>query len=84
MAQELCVKAFLADLVEHCQTQRVVIMLDAYEKCAPKLQQWLIDQFLEGYCFNLEQRPPQLVIVLAGERCLILKISGPQRIARQW
>ncbi|MBN1991181.1 MAG: hypothetical protein JW953_00645 [Anaerolineae bacterium] len=66
MAQTLCVQAFLADLSRHCQEQRVVIMLDAYETCDPALRQWLLDHLLDRYCFNIDRRPPQLVVVIAG------------------
>ncbi len=65
-AQERCVQAFLSDLTNHCRQQRVVIMLDAYEKCDPGLQEWLLNHFLEHYCFNFERRPAQLMVVIVG------------------
>jgi len=66
MAQERCVQAFLADLAQHCQEQLVVIIFDGYEKCNADLQTWLLGHFLELYCFDIEKRPPHLVIVVAG------------------
>lgn len=68
MAQERCVQAFLSDLTQHCQQQTVTLLLDGYEHCHPDLQRWLIDHFLEPYCFNLEKRPPRLLLVLAGRQ----------------
>lgn len=69
MAQELCVQAFLTDLLNHCNQQLVVIILDAYEECIQKaeaLHAWLLERVLEPYCFDVAKRPTQLVVVIAG------------------
>jgi len=66
MAHEICVRAFLEDLAAHSHQQLVVIMLDAYEKCDPNLQDWLLHHFLGPYCFDAARRPAQLVTVIAG------------------
>ena len=66
-AQEKCVEAFLEDLVSHCHQQRIVILLDAYEKCTPTLQKWLLEQFVEPHCFDTSRRPPNLILVVAGK-----------------
>jgi len=65
-AQKVSVQAFLQDLATCCQQQPVVIMLDAYERCQADLQQWLRDHLLGPHCFDLEQRPDHLLLVLAG------------------
>jgi hypothetical protein len=67
IAQKICVDAFLSDLVNHCRRQLVVLMLDAYERCPSDLQQWLLESLLEPYCFDQQQRPDKLVIVIAGQ-----------------
>ncbi len=59
-------QAFLEDLVAYCQERLVVLLLDGFEHCAVELQNWLLYRFLEPYCFDLTQRPRQLVIVIAG------------------
>lgn len=66
VAQEASVSAFFADLARHCAAAPAVIMLDAYDRCAKPLQRWLLEHFLEALCFDRDQRPPQLVVVLAG------------------
>src|SRR5262249_10946703 len=66
VAQEASVSAFLADLERYCEAHTAVIMLDAYDRCERQLQQWIIEQFLERVCFNMEQRPGRLVVVVAG------------------
>ena len=66
VAQEASVSAFFADLARHCAAAPAVIMLDAYDRCAPSLQRWLIEHFLEALCFDRDKRPPRLVVVLAG------------------
>lgn len=65
-AREHVVQAFLDELVEHCRQQLVVLIFDTYDHCDPELQEWLMDHFLEPYCFNVEHRPSQLVVVVAG------------------
>jgi hypothetical protein len=66
LAQEASVSAFFADLARHCAAAPAVIMLDAYDRCAPSLQRWLLEHFLEALCFDRDKRPPQLIVVLAG------------------
>lgn len=66
MAQEICVNAFLDDLKTHCQQQPLVVLFDAFEKCELEMQIWLLNHFLEPHCFNVQERPAQLVVVVAG------------------
>ncbi|MFN8494155.1 MAG: hypothetical protein U0350_41535 [Caldilineaceae bacterium] len=65
-ARDLCVQAFLDDLMAHCRQQLVVILLDSFEYCQGDLQAWLLDYFLEPHCFDLARRPANLLVVLAG------------------
>jgi hypothetical protein len=58
--------AFLADLNACCTGGPVVLMFDAYEKCDPDLKTWLVESFLEQYCFDEARRPPYLLLVVAG------------------
>ena len=66
VAQEASVSAFFTDLERYCSSHTAVIMLDAYDRCDRQLQRWILEDFLEHVCFNLEQRPARLVVVIAG------------------
>jgi hypothetical protein len=66
LAQGASVNAFFTDLEQYCQEHTAVIMLDAYERCNKQLQHWILEHFLEQLCFDMEQRPGRLVVVLAG------------------
>jgi hypothetical protein len=66
VAQEASASAFFADLKHHCTDHTTVIMLDAYERCDKQIQKWILEHFLEQVCFNVEQRPMRLVVVIAG------------------
>jgi hypothetical protein len=66
VAQEASMSAFFADLDRYCRDHTAVIMLDAYERCKRPLQRWILEHLLEQVCFNLEQRPSRLVVVIAG------------------
>ena len=65
-AHKASVRAFFADLARHCEASPAVIMLDAYDRCPPPLQAWLLEHLLEALCFDRAQRPRQLIVVLAG------------------
>jgi hypothetical protein len=73
VAQEASVSAFFADLDRYCANHTVVIMLDAYERCARQLQQWIVEHLLQQVCFNLEQRPSRLVMIIAGRELPIFE-----------
>jgi hypothetical protein len=65
-ALKVCVRAFFDDLKNHCQDTPVVILLDAYEKCADSLKEWILNYFLQEQFFDLAHRPKRLVLVVAG------------------
>lgn len=73
VAQEASVSAFFTDLDRYCRDHTAVIMLDAYDRCARQLQHWILEDFLEQVCFNLEQRPARLVTVIAGRELPIFE-----------
>jgi hypothetical protein len=60
------IQAFFAELAEHCRERLVVVMVDGYEACGPDLAEWLLNYFLNWHCFQLDQRPAQLAVVVAG------------------
>lgn len=66
MAHERCVRAFFLDLAQHCSQKQIVLLFDGYERCDPELQKWLVEHFFEPYFFDLQKRPPQLIVVVAG------------------
>jgi hypothetical protein len=78
VAREASVSAFFADLERYCTNHTAVIMLDAYERCNGQLQRWIVDHFLEQVCFTLDQRPAQLVVVIAGRELPIFEYHWSQ------
>jgi hypothetical protein len=73
VAQEASVSAFFTDLERYCRNHTTVIMLDAYDRCDRQLQRWILEDFLEQVCFNLDQRPARLVVVIAGRELPIFE-----------
>ena len=67
-ARMACVEAFFDDLQEICESRPVVLLFDTYDRCESALQQWIVTTLLERYVFDLDNRPSQLLIVLAGQR----------------
>lgn len=63
---EVYVRAFCADLRWNAERRPVVLLFDSYDNDAPgDLKEW-VRTLLESHCLDLERRPAQLVIVLAG------------------
>ena len=69
-AEEVCIDWFFKELKDSDQAdpahRPVVVMLDAYERCEKKLQNWIEDEILEHYVFNLDKRPDRFLLVVAG------------------
>jgi hypothetical protein len=55
---------FVEDLRAHCETNRVVLLIDAYEKCSGELTQFL-PALLRTYA-DADRRLKNLVMVIAG------------------
>jgi len=72
-AQEVCLSAFFDDLKEHCTQKRIVLMLDAYEKCPKAVKDWIEEWLLEQFFFDFEHRPERLILVIAGREILNFK-----------
>lgn len=66
-AEDVCVRSFLDDVRAHCAEQPVVLLIDSFERCGERLFTWLHDHFLERYFFDQAQRPPKLLLVVAGQ-----------------
>jgi hypothetical protein len=66
IAREECIKTFFSELKNDHRDQPLVILLDTFERCDPRLHQWVQDRFLRVLCFDIKNRPQRLVVVLAG------------------
>jgi len=68
LARQRCVEAFFADLRAICAADRLVLFLDAWEKCDTGLRAWLHDEFIATHCLNddREMRSCLLAVVVAG------------------
>ncbi|SPF37706.1 hypothetical protein SBDP1_170002 [Syntrophobacter sp. SbD1] len=65
-AKEVCLSAFFDDLKEHCANERIVLMFDTYDKSSKNVKDWIEEQLLEQLFFDCENRPKQLILVIAG------------------
>ncbi len=66
-ARNQCIASFFKDLKIICQEETVVILLDTWDGCKnDKLRIWVVNVLLRLYCFDLENRPHRLVLVLSG------------------
>lgn len=66
LAKIKCIKAFFEDLKIISDRTPIIILIDSYERCNAELRSWIVDEFLRPLCFNLNQRPARLILVLAG------------------
>ena len=66
MAQNVRIRTFFDELKQHCDKEPVVLLFDAYEKCANDLKSWVEGYLLDRHFFDLESRPAHLLLVLAG------------------
>jgi hypothetical protein len=68
VAQRMCVEAFFEDLRVLCSAEKVVVMLDSWDRCEGGLAEWLREEFLMSHCLNEDraQRPKLLSVVVAG------------------
>jgi hypothetical protein len=65
-ARRECIRAFFEDLRQICDTQRVILLLDTWERSESVLQEWIISRIVRSLCFNRETRPTNFSLVLAG------------------
>jgi hypothetical protein len=65
-ADDVCIRAFFDDLKQHCVDKPVVLLLDAYERCAREIKEWIEGYFLQRCFFDLENRPARFVLVMTG------------------
>jgi hypothetical protein len=71
IANRVCIRAYFNDIKEYCAKDpdnKVVLMLDAYEKCQVELKEWIVDYLLARHFFDLDHRPTRLALVLAGRK----------------
>lgn len=66
-AEDVCVRSFLNDLCTLSNTQPIVLLVDSFEYCCDPLRRWLHKPFLRSYFFDQQQRPSQLLLVVAGQ-----------------
>jgi hypothetical protein len=74
---EACVEAFFVDLEVICAVRKVVLMFDAFERCEPKLADWINSTFLQRLFFELTVRPKLLLMVVAGRQVPPLEKRWP-------
>ncbi len=66
-AQAVCLRTFFADLDAYATANPVVILIDTYEQCHdPRLKPWLEATLLDKLCFDRDQRPARVAVVIAG------------------
>jgi hypothetical protein len=63
---ERSIEAFFIELAAHCHKRLTVVMIDAFDRGGKEMRDWLLTDFLMPYCFDLEQRPARLAVVVAG------------------
>ncbi len=68
MASQKCVEAFLLDLRRLAVNQKIVLLLDSYERRQPGLQEWVVNGFIRPLLLMPGSLPraERLLIVLAG------------------
>lgn len=66
IAQTKVITSFFEDLQKHTLEKPVVMIFDSYDKCDPKLQTWLVDNFLASCLFNDNIDPGHLLVVIGG------------------
>jgi hypothetical protein len=66
VARRACVEAFFEDLKRICSEQKLVVLLDSWERSNTRLQEWILSDLVLPHLFNIENRPQRFVLVLAG------------------
>ena len=68
-AQKRCVDAFFEDLPSVCETETIVVALDAWERCNLSMRDWIYATFLRGCLLHPDpdMRPAKLAVVVAGQ-----------------
>jgi hypothetical protein len=68
MASQKCLEAFLLDLRHLAATQKIVLLIDSYERRQPGLQEWVLNGLIRPLLLMPGSLPraEQLLIVLAG------------------
>jgi hypothetical protein len=58
-------------------------MIDGYEACGRELSDWLVTHFLNWLCFQVDDRPEQFAVVVAGRTPPPCEsFLGPDRYSR--
>lgn len=78
VAQEVAVDSFFEDLQRQAAAQKVVLLFDAFEKCAPSLKSWIMEYLLERHFFNADRPSSRLVCVLAGRELPVFHTHWPK------
>ena len=77
------IEAFFDELSEYCRERLAVLMIDAFDRAPAPLAQWVLEDLLLLYCFDLERRPERLVVVVAGRHVPECEaLLGPERYGR--
>jgi hypothetical protein len=76
------IQTFFGELAQYCDQELVVVLVDGFEACGETLEEWLLNYFLNWYCFQLDRRPQRLAVVVAGRRTPDLSFLGEDRYGR--
>jgi hypothetical protein len=69
LARQECISAFFKEIKENADQNPLVVLLDSYDdRCNEDLQTWIRDNFVYPLCFDVQNRPQQLLLVLAGRK----------------
>jgi hypothetical protein len=78
IARDRCADAFLDDLREITQRNRVLILIDAYEDCPPPLARWLEKRLLIKHV--LGEAATGLIVFVAGRQVPDLVRPGREQL----
>ena len=66
IARRECVRAFFEELKQISSTQTVIVLLDSWERSESDLREWIVNRIVRPLCFDMEGRPKNFGLVLAG------------------
>jgi hypothetical protein len=69
-AWDKAIDGFFADVRQWCERKPAVLLLDTYEQCAESLKDWIVAYLLRRSFFQRDNRPQQLILVVAGRQPL--------------
>lgn len=67
-AQEVVIASFFEDLHEYCANERVVLMLDSFDKCDDELKDWITGDFFQRNFIIDRCESCLLALVIAGKK----------------